>query len=306
MEIRQLLTFIRVAQLQSFSKAAGDMGYSQSAVTVQIRQLEEELNTRLFDRMGKHIALTDQGRRFLTGAYNTIHEANQAKLSVQEDDDLHGRLHVGTIDSLCGAALPEILRRMRVEHPHVLVQVTTGSPEDLIVKMEQGELDLIYILDEPRYNNHWNKLMEKREEIVFVASNDVKAELADKKNLYVEDLLELPFFLTEREANYHRALDRYLASRNRALAPMLEISNVSFLVKMLESSRGISFLPWFAVKEGVRQGRLSVLNVTDLHVCMYRQIFFHKAKWQTREMDEFVRLALEENPDECPRSACGG
>ena len=66
MEIRQLATFIRVAQFNSFSRAAESLGYSQSAVTVQIRQLEEELDTRLFDRMGKRIALTDTGERFLT------------------------------------------------------------------------------------------------------------------------------------------------------------------------------------------------------------------------------------------------
>ena len=58
MEIRQLVTFIKVAQLQSFSKAAENLGYSQSAVTVQIRLLEEDLNTKLFDRIGKHITLT--------------------------------------------------------------------------------------------------------------------------------------------------------------------------------------------------------------------------------------------------------
>ena len=61
MELRQLSTFIRVAQFKSFSRAAESLGYSQSAVTVQIQQLEEELNTRLFDRMGKHIALTVPG-----------------------------------------------------------------------------------------------------------------------------------------------------------------------------------------------------------------------------------------------------
>ena len=58
MELRQLSTFIQVAQLKSFSRAAESLGYSQSAVTVQIRQLEEELDTRLFDRIGKHISLT--------------------------------------------------------------------------------------------------------------------------------------------------------------------------------------------------------------------------------------------------------
>ena len=63
---------------------------------------------------------------------------------------------------------------------------------------------------------------------------------------------------------------------------------------MLETTRGLSFLPWFAVEESVRQGKLSVLDVTDLHVSMYRQIFYHKAKWKTREMDEFVRLTAGE------------
>ena len=71
MEFRQLNTFIQVAKFQSFSKAAEHLGYSQSAVTVQIRMLEKELNTRLFDRMGKKILLTSQGQEFLECA-NTI------------------------------------------------------------------------------------------------------------------------------------------------------------------------------------------------------------------------------------------
>ena len=68
MELRQLSTLIRAAQLQSFSKAAESLGYSQSAVTVQIRLLEEELGTRLFDRIGRKVTLTPQGSRFLTSA----------------------------------------------------------------------------------------------------------------------------------------------------------------------------------------------------------------------------------------------
>lgn len=78
MEIRQLATFIRVAQFNSFSRAAESLGYSQSAVTVQIRQLEEELDTRLFDRMGKRIALTDTGERFFNHACEIMSQVNQA------------------------------------------------------------------------------------------------------------------------------------------------------------------------------------------------------------------------------------
>nr|WP_302665016.1 LysR family transcriptional regulator [uncultured Agathobaculum sp.] len=295
MEIRQLSTFIRVAQFKSFSKAAESLGYSQSAVTVQIHQLEEELHTRLFDRMGKRIALTDPGTQFLEHAYEVLNEVNKARLSVSDAGELRGRLHIGTIESLCFFKLPAVLRMYWEKHPHVVIRVTIGEPEHLIEQMERGELDMIYILDEPQYNNGWRKLMEQREKVVFVASASLGEELRGIPDLKVEQLLDMPFYLTERDANYRRVLDRFLASRETILTPFLECSDTSFIIKMLEINRGVSFLPWYAVEQSVRQGKLSLLNVTNLHVSLYRQIFSHKEKWHTREMNEFVRLVEEIN-----------
>ena len=295
MELRQLSTFIRVAQFKSFSKAAESLGYSQSAVTVQIRQLEEELHTRLFDRMGKRITLTDPGAQFLSRAYDVLNEVNKARLSVADAGELHGRLHIGTIESLCFAKLPAVLRQFWQRHPQVVVHVTTGEPETLIEQMERGELDLIYILDEPRYNNNWRKMMEQREDVVFVASPTLGEELARVPALKLEQLMDKPFYLTEREENYRRVLDRFLASRGVVLTPFLECSDTSFIIKMLETSRGISLLPWYAVERSVQQGRLSLLDVTDFHIKLYRQLFSHKEKWCTREMDEFVRVMEEGN-----------
>lgn len=295
MELRQLSTFIRVAQFKSFSKAAESLGYSQSAVTVQIHQLEEELGTRLFDRMGKRIALTDPGAQFLERAYEVLNEVNKARLAVSDAGELCGRLHIGTIESLCFFKLPAVLRMYWEKHPQVVIHVTTGEPETLIEQMERGELDMIYILDEPQYNNNWRKLMEQREEVVFVASVALGEELRTIPDLRVEQLLDKPFYLTERDANYRRVLDRFLASHETILTPFLECSDTSFIIKMLEINRGISFLPWYAVEESVHQGKLSLLNVTNLHVSQYRQIFSHKEKWHTREMNEFVRLVEEIN-----------
>ena len=113
--------------------------------------------------------------------------------------------------------------------------------------------------------------------------------------LKLEQLMDKPFYLTEREENYRRVLDRFLASRGVVLTPFLECSDTSFIIKMLETSRGISLLPWYAVERSVQQGRLSLLDVTDFHIKLYRQLFSHKEKWCTREMDEFVRLMEEGN-----------
>ena len=293
MEIRQLATFIRVAQFKSFSRAAESLGYSQSAVTVQIRQLEEELNTRLFDRMGKRSALTDTGERFFSHACDVISQVNQARLSVAATTELHGTLHIGTIESLTCLKLPAVLHRYRQHHPKVSIHITVGEPEELIEQMERGELDMIYVLDEPLYSNNWHKLMEQREEIVFVASASLGEALGGRE-LTTEELVQYPFFLTEQD-NYRRVLNRRLAARRCILTPSLECSDTSFLIRMLEIDRGVSFLPWYAVESSVRQGKLVRLSGADCYISLYRQIFCHKEKWRTREMDEFVRFAEQED-----------
>ena len=292
MELRQLTTFVRVAQFQSFSKAAASLGYSQSAVTVQIRLLEEELQVRLFDRMGKRVSLTGKGRVFLDSALNIMQDINKAKLSLAGTDEvLRGQLHIGTLESLCYAKLPGIMRKFRIEHPQVCVQITTGTPEELIAQMERGELDIIYILEEPLYNNSWCKVLEQQEKMVLVASASLGKALSGSTHKLV-DLLDKPFYLTERDANYRRLLDRRLAAVDRAITPVLESSYASFLVRVLEQTEGISYLPWFLVEEPVRLGKLTVVEVSDLNAVMYGQIFYHRDKWITREMEEFVRFCM--------------
>lgn len=193
MEIRQLETFVHVAQLQSFSRAAEVLGYTQSAITVQIRLLENELETRLFDRTGKRVVLTPSGKEFMEHASRILYDVNKAKKSMNDDAELKNPLHIGTIESLCTAKLPSVLSKFRQLHPKVSLQVTIDTPEQLIRMMEHNGLDLIYILDTPRWDQNWIKVMEKAEPVVFVASAD--SEFAGK-TLKMGDILEEPFFLT--------------------------------------------------------------------------------------------------------------
>lgn len=293
MEIRQLQTFVQAAQLESFSKTAEMLGYSQSAITVQMRLLETELNTRLFDRMGKKVILTPQGREFLKSANKILYEINKASKSMNEERELTNPLHVGTIESLCTAKFPEILSRFHSLHPHVNLQITLGSPEKLIRMMEQNELDLIYILDTPRWDENWVKVMELAEPVVFVAS--AASKFAGKNALVLDDILKEPFFLTEKHANYRQALDQQLALRRQSITPVLEISDTDFIIRMLELNQGLSFLPYFAVEQDIYKHRIITLDVKDVNISMYRQIFYHKNKFRTREMEEFIRLADKRN-----------
>lgn len=291
MEIRQIQTFVQAARLESFSKAAEMLGYSQSAVTVQIRLLETELDTKLFDRMGKKISLTPQGVRFLEHSNRILYEMERTMLSMREPSELKNPLHIGTIESLCTAKFPSILSKFHFRYPKVNIQITLDSPEKLIRMMEHNELDLIYILDTPRWDGEWVKVLEAAEPIVFVSAVD--SEFADQKDLKLQDILGEPFFLTEKNANYRQALDQHLALESRTLKPVLEISDTEFIIKMVERNDGLSFLPYFAVEKFIRNDRLAMLDVRDIDISMYRQIFYHKNKFRTREMEEFIRLVEE-------------
>ena len=289
MEFRQLQTFMIIAQTESFSKAAELLGYSQSAVTVQIRLLEKELDTRLFERMGRKIALTAQGQNLQIHAGRILEEMSQAEAEIRLEQELCSPLHVGVFESLFFTKLPPILGYFRQHYPKVSLKLTTGTPKELIEHMEYNQLDLIYILDRPRYNNRWSKEMEKKEDIVFVTNP--KLAITQKQDLMVEDLLYNPFFLTEKNENYRKELDQFLESKDIILTPSLESSNTEFIIRMIIENGGISYLPYFAVEKSIKSGELAVLKVKDFQLSMYQQIFYHKSKWKTKEMEEFIRLA---------------
>ena len=97
MEIRNLVTFVRIAQTQTFSRPAEQLAYSQSAVTMQIKQLEGELRTQLFERIGKQVKLTQAGERLLPYALGILKAVRQAEEIAREPAQIAGKLRIGTL-----------------------------------------------------------------------------------------------------------------------------------------------------------------------------------------------------------------
>ena len=290
MEFREISTFLQVAQYQSFSKAARHLGYSQAAVTIQIKQLEQELGVHLFDRIGKQISLTHQGQVFYRYAVSIRNDLEQAKNAVSDPSTLSGKLCLGTIESICASIFPDLLAEYHRLHPEVTISIVTDSPGVLLDRMNENTIDIVYLLDRRIYDNRWCKTLEEPEENIFVASPDHELALA-KRELELDEVLRFPFFLTEKDASYRHMLEQYLASINRSVKPFLEIGSTEFIIHMLLKNTGISFLPKFTVQRELQQKQLTALNVRGFQMQTWRQIFYHKNKWVTREMQEFLRLA---------------
>ena len=290
MEFREITTFLQVAQHQSFSKAARQLGYSQAAVTIQIKQLENELGVHLFDRIGKQISLTHQGQVFYQYAISIQKDLAQARQAVSDSSELNGKLCLGTIESICASIFPELLSEYHRLHPEVTISIVTDSPDVLLERMNENAIDIVYLLDRRIYDNRWHKTLEIPEENIFVASPGHELAQADRE-LELDEVLQFPFLLTEKDASYRHMLEQYLAASDRSIRPFLEIGSTEFIIHMLLKNTGISFLPEFTIRREVEQKRLTALKVRGFQMQTWRQIFYHKDKWVTREMQEFLRLA---------------
>lgn len=254
MELRLLTTFLKVAQLQSFSKAAESLGYSQSAVTVQVQQLENELGVRLFDRIGKTVSITHYGQEFIPYARDVVSAAARAVSFTVQERDLTGTLRIGTIESIMTASFGEILPLYHEHCPHVNTQLVEGDTKTLSDMLMHNEVDLIYTLDDMGYDAQRIKLFECPQEIVIVASP--KHPFAAAKQLKLADLVNEPFVLMPQFNSYRHQFDMELAHQKLSIRPFLELESTSMVMQLLEHNPYLSVLPRYTARAARKRAGL--------------------------------------------------
>lgn len=291
MELRNLVTFVRIVELQNFSKTAEQLGYSQSAVTMQIKQLEAELGVPLFERIGKRVKLTQAGERLLPHALEILNSVRKAEGIAHEPGQISGKLRIGTSESYVASVLPPIIMELNEICPRVEVCTYTAMVSDLFNMLRQNDVDLLLFLDQKIYFPKWVKVLEQPEKIFFVASS--KSELAQKKRLSIERLLREPLYLTEKGVSYRYAVEQLLAERGYELHPSWEVGNTDVITRFLLAGKGVSLLPEYVVQDYIRDGRLAVLDTECGEIVLWTQLVYHRNKYITPQMNQFIALMLK-------------
>jgi len=145
MDLRYIQTFIRVAELGSFTKAANELGFVQSAVTMQIQQLEKELGYPLFDRIGKRISLTAMGVEFVNYAYKITKTMQEASNMGKNTKDIRGTLRVGVLESLLFGNMLQILPTFKDTYKNVDIHLKMGQASELLQQLKKNQLDMVYL-----------------------------------------------------------------------------------------------------------------------------------------------------------------
>ncbi len=291
MELRNLITFIHVVELGSFTKAAEQLGYSQSTVSFQIKQLEDELGCLLFERINHTINLTDKGHELVSYAHQIRTLTDDFKESIEEDKECSGHIHIVTPDSVCEEMINTHYIDFHTKYPSISICFTTGDSAIMLDMLDHNEADVIITLDHRLYNKDYIIAKEQQLPMHFVAGCNSK--FAGKKNLSIKDIINEPFVLTEYGQGYRRVFDRELAKKSLEITPVLEIGRTDIITSMVAQSNMISYLPDFVTKPLIDSGELVYLDVCDMNIDIWKQLIYHKNKWLSRSMKAFIDYVKE-------------
>lgn len=287
MDLKNLSTFIQVAESGSFTRAAAQLGYSQPTVSVQIRQLEEELGIRLFDRIGNTVRLTEKGHETLAYAQRICHMCREMTLDAGQDRQLHGCIRLAMADSLCGRLPGSGLLAFRQRYPHISLRVTTAGTHELFRLLDHNEADIVCTLDSHIYDTNYVIAAEKQVGVHFVAA--AGNPLAAQEDVPLETLTRQPLLLTERGMSYRRLLDETMARRSLELQPVLEMGRGDVLCDLVEQGMGLAFLPDYVTDAAVGRGSMVRLRVRGCEPELWMQLLYHRDKWVSPQMQAVLR-----------------
>jgi DNA-binding transcriptional LysR family regulator len=259
MELRLLRTFRAVARAGSFTRAAADLGYVQSNVTAQIKTLERDLGTPLFERLGRRIVITDAGRRLVPYAERILRLAEEASEDLRTGgDEVAGTLRIGAAETLCAYRLPEVLRTLRTRLPRLRVVFRPASRSALLADLSAARIDAALLLEEPIAAPDLAVEALCAEPVVFVAAPDHR--LAGVDPVTATDLAAEQLIQVEPDCAHRQVVDRELRSAGIDPPVLAEFANLEAVKRCAVAGLGVAALPAVAVAAELDRGELVALR----------------------------------------------
>src|SRR5215468_10909545 len=291
MEMRQLEIFRALAEELHFTRAAERVHCVQSNVTTQIRALEEELGTPLFDRLAKRVILTDAGRRFLPYAEKVLSTVSDAQAAVVQDSVPAGPLCVGAPESVLNYRLPDVLSRYRKLHSKVQLTFLPYWDVSLIQSIESGKMDLAVWMKDAVSHPGLKSMRLRSETVLLIAER--AHPLAAAKKVLPQDLASQTLLLTEAGCGYRKKLDQLLALMNIRPGNITEFSSVEAIKQCASLGLGIALLPEIVVAKELARKELVSFRWAGPSLDIATHVVWHKDKWISPAQQAFVDLLQE-------------
>jgi DNA-binding transcriptional LysR family regulator len=289
---RRLKIFHTVARLLNFTKAAEELHMTQPAVTFQIRQLEEQFNTRLFDRTHNKVTLTDVGRQVYTYSDRILKLYEEMTRNITEmTGDVSGSVTLGASTTIAEYMLPLLIGEFKNKFPEVMINLRESNTEDIVSMVENNDIDLGIV--EGSVNNK-NIVVEecKMDHLVVIMPNDHM--LASEKKLRVEDFVSYPFICREHGSGTQEVITNYVEKHGNGedLNVCFELSSPEAIKGAVEAGMGLSIVSRATI---IKELKLGTLTAVELRPSLERPFSFvrQRYKFKSRAADQLLSFAQE-------------
>ncbi len=293
MNIHQVRIFYNTAQTLSITKTAKKMHLSQPSVSIQIKDLEESLSVRLFDRINRKISLTDAGKVFYSYAeriLGLIEEANAVMGEFSAGDV--GNLVIGASNTIGIYVLPRYLGEFKECFPKVDISLTILNKQEALEQCLAGELDVVFAQEVQKHPDFRAEVC-MRDELVVVCSP--RHRWASRSHLTVEMLTsEVEPIIMREEGSGTRDLIEFMARRfGIDLHIAMELSNTEGIKRAVEANLGIAIISKNVIKRELKYGTLVALEIRDLNTNRDFYIVHNKKRKTLPFVEKFYSFILE-------------
>jgi DNA-binding transcriptional LysR family regulator len=288
---RRLQVFHTVARLLSFTKAAESLHMTQPAVTFQVRQLEEQFNTRLFDRTHNRISLTEAGQRVYEYADRIFDLYAEMENAVRDmTGEISGMLVIGASTTIAEYMLPSLLGDFKKQYPDINVHLKVSNSDGIVSMVENNDIDL-GVVEAPVLNK--NLVVEECRKDRLVAIVPPQHALASQQSVAVKELLENAYIAREEGSGTREVIQEYLTELGLQASDVhvsMELGSPEAIKGAVEAGMGISIVSEVTIHKELQLGSLVAL---ELDPPLERPFSFvhQKQKFRQRAMDELLSFA---------------
>lgn len=293
MELKSLYSFVKIAQLKSFTKAAVELNYAQSTISSHIQKLEHELGHKLFTRIGNNVYLTDFAKEILPITYRIFNEVEALKnCSYHDKGQIQGSVKIGTSESIMSTMLVEIISHVSEEFPNIKSSIKVGLSHELKELIEKNEIDFIITMENDFDISNYIVPATFNEKAHFIASGKNPLAYTQAK---LDDLLKEKLILTNETSIFYRLINSYVLKNNKKMNTYITTDSITSILEFVNRDLGISFLPKYLIEsEKVKEMYdLVTINLLDMEFDFNMYIFYHKNKWLSPAAEKMIEYTIE-------------
>jgi LysR family transcriptional regulator, low CO2-responsive transcriptional regulator len=298
MDIRDLQVFLAVADRLNFTRAGEDVHLSQPSVSVRVHQLEEQLGLKLFEQLGKKVALTEGGRLLEPHARRIVAALEDAQYAVAELQGLErGRLRIGASTTPGMYLIPKLIARFKRHYPKIEVHLEIKDTRQIEEGLIRNDYDFGFVGGH-LVGDEMEMLPWRNDEIVLIVPPD--HTFARKKFVRVNELARQQFIVRERGSATQAAVSQKLLGLNVHLEILMEMDNPEAVKHAVQGGMGVAFISKFAVETELKAKILAVAKVAGFSVVRELKIVYRKNKHLSRAAQSLIEMATLGSRDAKP------